>query len=98
MCKFVENCFLICRRLVFSCLHLYLKEEKVCSYLQSLYYSLEILGHLPGPHRIFPIFPQKYQFFKRKIFLCLFERASHLPFSIEKLKTLYIYLKIEISH
>ena len=38
MCKFVENCFLICRTLLFSCLNLYLKKEKVCSYPQLLYY------------------------------------------------------------
>ena len=28
MCKFVENCFLICRRLLLSCLNLYLKKRK----------------------------------------------------------------------
>ena len=29
MFKFVEKCFLICRRSLFSCLNLYLKKESV---------------------------------------------------------------------
>ena len=38
MPKFVGNCLLICRRLLFSSLNLYLKKEKVCSYPQLIYY------------------------------------------------------------
>ena len=41
MCKFVENCFLICRRLLFSCLNLYLKKKKCALTLN--YYTTYVL-------------------------------------------------------
>ena len=40
MCKFVENCFLMCRKLFFSCLNLYLKKKKKCAHTLKYYITL----------------------------------------------------------